>query len=959
MKRLFAVCCALFVVGTWGCSDDGGNSSSCSLTVDACVTTGKYLDTEKCECADLSSCILSEETCANLGRTLDTGTCTCKEKAAGCTLSADICKAMDKMFDASNCACIGGSGTCDKSQATCAAEGKTFDAANCACVGGSGTCDKSQATCAAEGKMFDASNCACVEKACDKSETSCASEGKKFDAGSCACVDAGCDKSTESCGAEGKDFDAEHCACVEKACDKSETSCASEGKKFDAGTCACVGAECDKSTESCGAEGKDFDAANCKCVEKACDKSTESCGAEGKDFDAEHCACVEKVCDKSAAICAAEGKDFDAGSCACVEKGCDKSTASCAADGKDFDAEHCTCVEKACDKSAAICGAEGKDFDAANCKCVEKACDKNTAICAAEGKDFDSEKCACVCGRTEATCAAEGRGFNAAQCKCTDCTANVCKDGNFLKECTDSGAYHEKKCDYGCANGSCKPNPNPGCTENACKNSSTLLLCAGGKYSEVPCDYGCSESEKGCKSKSDDDECSVDVCKNSTILKECVGGKYSERECPNGCELGVCKTAGQITEPTAGAACSESYDGGCSSDRKKRYYCGPEGKLIEKVCTGNTACVVMGNNSSQCIDESAATCTKETYDAGCSSDKSVGTFCSSAGRVVTLDCKSLGRECKNSSGYIQCVDLPSNCAPGGTSYCIKVCKSDGSEGYYYSKGEVHTVVCSNKDCTTENGRVECLSDSQQPGVPGEGECDPNTYEGGCSEDGQTRYYCGSDYKFVSKTCETGTRCVVKGGNRSSCEKTPVSDCAPGGTTYCNKVCKPDGSEGYYYSKGEVHTVVCAENDCTVANGRVECLGDANQVPDEPVAGDACESETYMGGCSSDKKTRFYCAGGQLVAKTCEANQECEVKGNNSSVCVGGGSSLPDDIPETCTHHVSKGICSTKDHMPYVCGSAGEYYKLNCSKTCFECPDNYWVGCGDSLESVCADHMGAE
>ena len=174
-------------------------------------------------------------------------------------------------------------------------------------------------------------------------------------------------------------------------------------------------------------------------------------------------------------------------------------------------------------------------------------------------------------------------------------------------------------------------------------------------------------------------------------------------------------------------------------------------------------------------------------------------------------------------------------------------------------------------------------------------CDASTYQGVCSDD-LTRYsYCRNG-EIVSAECPKGIQCSML-NNKPVC-KTTTEDCAPGGTKYCNKACKSDKTEGYYYSKGEVHTIECPDADCEIRNYKVVCGGDD---------------------CKSDK--------------------DC----------------MAPNIPSSCEYGVSKGLCGT-DGMAYICGEEGKYYKnMKCTGNCYECGDGYWVACGEDEATACAGH----
>ena len=568
------------------------------------------------------------------------------------------------------------------------------------------------------------------------------------------------------------------------------------------------------------------------------------------------CIPVEPVCSGtnectlSYTICAAEGKLFDAENCACVL--CNKSAASCAAEGKSFDSANCQCV---CNKNALTCMAEGKVFDSANCQCV---CTKSATTCAAEGKTFDSANCQCVCNKSAATCAAEGKDFDAANCAC-------------IPRPTCNEATYENYCD-----------------------GNTLYSCFAGEVSSVQCDK-LSLSGAGCAVRKSDGYASCVIsCSYSSLLNNICSNDYGGL-----IDLdGIYAISGECSEKTSGGnAYFISYelcDDGCANG-----VC----KTESGVCTKSDAsCAAEGKafDSATC---SCVPCDKATYNNYC--DGNTLYYCD-AGEVKSVSCASYPMfECaaRKSDNYASCVLSCSAGTPDQTMctddnyfsilrtvfgslfnfdglYAIRYqCSQTKSGNYaYFPSYEFCDYSCENGVCKSE----------PVAGAP----CDRNTYEGGCSADGKTRFYCGSDYTLVYKSCTGSSFCVINGNNSSSCKTDVVTDCAPGGTEYCNKVCKYDRSEGYYYSNGTVHTIQCSNYDCTTKNNRVECEGNI----------------------------------------------------------------LPYDIPTSCEYHVSPGICSAYDGKPYICGKENIYYKKSCDKYCYECPKDNWVGCGYSESEACAGHM---
>ena len=263
----------------------------------------------------------------------------------------------------------------------------------------------------------------------------------------------------------------------------------------------------------------------------------------------------------------------------------------------------------------------------------------------------------------------------------------------------------------------------------------------------------------------------------------------------------------------------------------------------------------------------------------------------------------------------------------------------------------------------------------------------------CSADNNYVEVCANGvWKEKSKDCVgNGTVCKVDPGtNKADCEAPSAElSCDSNGVpqsclngvcttlTPCNEgwICKGAGEcveiakmckEGDKQCKGSTPEVCDANGDWipgTACDASTEVCSAGNCVNKSELClessetctvGKPCDNNEFQQICTDGNAHAIVCSNFVITQYDC-ADNECAPNTENSKrvVCKKG---LPEDIPTSCVKNEDKGLCSSVDGKAYVCGDTGYYANNKCTGTCFECPDNFWVGCGDSIEVACAGHM---
>ncbi|MBQ8036651.1 MAG: hypothetical protein IJ268_06625 [Proteobacteria bacterium] len=402
------------------------------------------------------------------------------------------------------------------------------------------------------------------------------------------------------------------------------------------------------------------------------------------------------------------------------------------------------------------------------------------------------------------------------------------------------------------------------CTRSVCVGS-TAHICINGSVFVRFCEYGCNAESGSCREPSCNPDllCTENTCEGN-ILKICNGGKVVlTKDCgAAGCNpmTGMCNSNGEV-----GTACDRS--------------------------TYKQTCINNGANALVCWDDVV---TKWDCSGGC------------------LD-----------AGYDPAKPLQVNC------WRSLPCGVDPSNTFPNPKGDSTVAGAS---------------------------CDASTYYGACSDDFTKRYYCDkASGQVVEKDCASGCDPASLGNNSSKCKsgvndggnESDVPDCAPGGTVYCKKACKAGGSEGYYYSKGEVHIVTCANNDCTTASGKVECASDT--IAEGGNEGDACNRQTYKQTCINGGANALVCWDDVVTKWTC-ANSECMDAGHDHEKPLQVSCKKPNGIDSTtaCT-----GDTVTEGGVVGQCCDSEQYKPAGCDPE-----TNSGLRCSDGIikEWACPDGL---
>ena len=404
-----------------------------------------------------------------------------------------------------------------------------------------------------------------------------------------------------------------------------------------------------------------------------------------------------------------------------------------------------------------------------NYKTCDLACvDSKCAVCT-----NGATQCS---GKTLQTCT-NGQWVNVKTCdlacvdsKCAVCTSGTTQcAGKTLQTCTHGQWVNTKTCDLACLDNKCAV-----CTSGTAQCSGkTLQTCTHGQWVNAKtCDLACINNK-----------CAVCTngakqCSNKTV-QICTNGAWVNNvTCSDKCSNGVCVS----TDPVAGESCDKNtYEGGCSSDGTKRYYCSNAGKLVEKNCNTGTTCVVKGNNSSIC-----------EY-ASCTNNGAKQCF----GNIIQI-CKN-GQWVNDVTCSVKCANgacVSSGSMPTGDkcdkNSFVEMCANN--VGYYCgSDGVVYALECDNsKPCAVRatDTYADC-AETCKAGDPAKSVCMdyygyPLAIQYNCvpTTDGGYAYFMGQNYEFCESSCVDG-KC--NNNNKQAYEICP-DDCQQNGQS-CVDSCK--------------------------------------------------------------------------------------------------------------------------------------------------------------------------
>ncbi len=393
----------------------------------------------------------------------------------------------------------------------------------------------------------------------------------------------------------------------------------------------------------------------------------------------------------------------------------------------------------------------------------------------------------------------------------------------------------------GCGDITC----NPG--ESYCNDSKTRMVCkSNGDLNFETCSAECDFNTGKCKYNPDlkpdcqDNTYKCGIVADQAVSQQCFGGNWINVACENGCDAATGQCKDKQNQPGTSTCTHGEYQ--CDADVS--YVCRNGEWDIEEACgyygcdvdTGKCEVGEVGNANPPAVE-----CTTGSYK--CENNRSYE--CGYYGWELYDDCLY---GCDKKTG--KCTEL---CEPGGTTYCQKTCNPSRSEGYYYSNGTVHTVECSNYDCTTENNKVECKGGDIPADIPTS--CIKNSSPAICSDDKSVAYFCGDNGTYYKGATCSDYNCVV----------------CPNGYGGCGVTCK-DNNSCYPTATIEYDCYDGVDNDC---DGWTDDTDHDCLQPCPMMEGIPCEQ--CLNVC--DWLYGYYCDTrvGIMVKKTC-ANS-CTVSGN--------------------------------------------------------------------------------
>ena len=302
-------------------------------------------------------------------------------------------------------------------------------------------------------------------------------------------------------------------------------------------------------------------------------------------------------------------------------------------------------------------------------------------------------------------------------------------------------------------------------------------------------------------------------------------------------------------------------------------------------------------------------------------------------------------QCKMDGNKEVCGTFP-DCVAGGTEYCTKACKADGSEGYYYSQGKVETKTCAANDCTIVGERVACESEK----------CDPTTYPKVCDEGGKSYKFCNKDGLIQPFTCDGDKVCSVTGSGEStyiSCRQ----DCTATSTAKCDAACSADEKAGYYWNgtQSKLETRSCNEGQkCQLVGTSVNCI--SSELAYQDCTGSKCGEDGNIYFC--DVETHKYYSSNSSICGVnkcgiCKdgfggcgygegGNQSCATDGHDKE-CTGDNKLTTGGAKDNCCDPDNyKHTCSQDKNTLYRCRSWGKVELMTCKGDCAVDADNEYT-----------------
>ncbi|MBO4351448.1 MAG: hypothetical protein J6A01_10955 [Proteobacteria bacterium] len=551
----------------------------------------------------------------------------------------------------------------------------------------------------------------------------------------------------------------------------------------------------------------------------------------------------------------------------------------------------------------------------------------------------------------------KGGSCTLGEIQCTDgqTAIKVCdKKGNWLD--TTCAEYKADVPNGVCQSNNCvtktdNPTPLPGdCTEGTYACSGQFLQqCVKKTWQTAKTctdTQVCDETLKDCKDKTDPQpqpqpgsECTA--TSTAQCDKACKADKsegyywYNDKLNVVTCANNDCyinssnRVACESDDAPTGTACTaestSKCDDACSADKLTRWYWNGT-KVVEKKCKEATcvpedkdSCVAEGEGGEK--DPTVGQACDDSYKATCINDGANALVCNK-GKVAQWTCAD--NQCTPNGSTADCPKTSSTttetCTANSTAKCDKACKADKSEGYYWGNDKLNVKKCANKDCyINDSNRVACESEDAATD-PSVGKACDDSYKATCINNGANALVCNKG-KIAQWTC-ADNQCTPN-GSTADCPKTSSGsgeDCTAASTSSCNKACKADKSEGYYWYNDKVNVKTCAKKDCYINDSnRVAC--ESEDAATDPSVGKACD-DNYKATCINGGANALVCNKGKIAQWTCADNQ-CTPNGSTAD-CPKESSTTP----ETCTGEDYTGTCADDKKTAVVCVK-GEVKNYTC------------------------------
>ncbi len=542
--------------------------------------------------------------------------------------------------------------------------------------------------------------------------------------------------------------------------------------------------------------------------------------------------------------------------------------------------ESCSSTTKSCEKSidcignASYCEDEGDQIIVCqNNHWAKGELCKNGKTCM-DGACVETTKPACTEGASS----------------CDNNKLTTCTGGKLeTTDCSSSG----KVCATRGITSACET---PVCTQNACKDAQTLIVCnvTQNTKTENKCGTGniCDSKTNACVRKTCDDgevQCfnnNLETCSNNEwVITSNCGNKMcsaADKKCVDvKCHDGDtrCNSDGKIETCSNNAFINATA---CSTSQICQQKSSTDAQCVKRTCT---------EGAYQCNEANLQKCEKNEWVTQSTCDSAA--LCSVSKDKMTGTCKT--RECENGT---------EGCSNKLTS--TKVCVD-----YVWKYPVTCSHVSADAKCRVTNGKAECA-------VP--------VCKDGFSCDGNTLRKCANDEYIMEKDCGANATCSASTG---SCV---ANECAEGAYMCSGNLLRKCESGQWITA-----STCTADQTCTASSG--QCV----------------KNECTAGQSKCDGKVLYDCNGGKWSqTKTCASNETCDAStglcvkdnectngfkcdGNTLYACNSGSWELDKSCPTGTSCNASVGLCAECAMNSYQCKGQDLYncknYKWVKQQTC--------------------------